>query len=135
MANNRQPKPNLPTPPQQQQVQQRPLPTHQQRLFEQEAFNFLNFLHTDDSTPKELQTAWFGFLSKESALTNLDNTDINRIMLYFDDAVLAYAMTRPEYQHTFTEEFVLSQLRPRLLMKLKRSLGGFDRKMIVTSIL
>jgi len=93
-------------------------------------------LLSDTKIPKELSgfDGFWGFLDSEMALSNFTPQDIERILLYYDDARLAYLMSKPYYKYTFEDDRNLTQVYGKVFAKTKRSGGGFERRMLATQI-
>ena len=92
------------------------------------------YLVEEDSLPQRVKEKFWLLPSKDTVLSNLDNRDVDIIMLEFDSAYLVYLMSKPEHEYSFQDELNYLQARAKLRLKLKRSLYGFERKMIATQI-
>lgn len=103
-------------------------------FMQNESVMFAKFMLTDDAIPKEVKGLFWAFMDKEAALTQLNSSDIRRLMRSLDDTIVAYLMAKPSYRHEWYDEFIQTQLRGKLFMKLKRSENGFERKLNATQI-
>jgi hypothetical protein len=95
---------------------------------------FTEFLITDKSIPPNLSEPFWGFGDKENAISNLRPDDIKSVLNQFEIARLTYLMSKPEFEHSWKDELALNNLRPKLQVKLKRSEGGFERRLEATQI-
>jgi len=102
--------------------------------FEVEQYAFGKYLIEDDTTPEDIRTIFWVISTKDAVLSNLDEADIKKLLLEFDDAYLAYLMTFPDYKFSFADELAYAEARMKLLLRLKRAKYGYERRMLATQI-
>ena len=95
---------------------------------------FAEFLTKEDVIPEPIRKIFWVSYSKELPLTNIKREDVSKLVNDFDDAVTAYVMSLPSGAYTFQDEFHLSQLRLKFVVKTMRSVEGFERRMLATQI-
>jgi len=102
--------------------------------FELETYAFGKYLIEDDTTPEDVKTVFWIISTEDTVLSNLEDSDIKKLLLEFDDAYLAYLMTFPDYKFSFTDELAYAEARMKLLLRLKRAKHGYERRMLATQI-
>lgn len=102
--------------------------------FSLEGYRFSREILDDDSIPDSVKKALWAFGDKEMTLSNLSEGDIKKLLMKYDDAVTAYLMSMTDYDYSFDLEKDLTQLRPKVELKLRRSKSGFEREMLATEI-
>ena len=95
---------------------------------------FAEFLVKEDVIPERMGSTFWATKSKDVSLSNLSDKDVERLINDFDDMVDAYLISLPSGAFTFHDDFALSQLRIKWILRLKRSKEGFERKMLATQI-
>lgn len=101
---------------------------------EPQSFRFTKLLIDPKTVPLKIRALFWAFLNKRLVLSNLEERDINKIMLQYDDSVVAHLMSKPVGDYSFQEEFDLTQLRSQVFTEAKRSKGGFERVQLNTQI-
>jgi len=98
--------------------------------FDQQVLQFNKFIIENDRTilPPDIEKYFWVFNDKELALSNFDNNDIKRIMLWFDIAKINYMMGIPDYKLTFDMMRDIDEMWVKTLAKIKRSSGGMERE-------
>lgn len=102
----------------------------EENYFEGESARFNKFIIENDRTllPPDIENNFWAFMDKEMALSNLDNKDIKRGLLWFDIAKINFMMNKPDYKLDFDTVRRIDQARFKAFVKMKRSFGGSDRE-------
>ena len=97
--------------------------------FNSESLEFMKSLIEEDVPEKlkDLKNKFWGFLSKESALTFLKMDDFDWISNRFEIARLYHLMGYPK-------RVEMETLKAKMFIKARRSLDGFERKQQTTQI-
>lgn len=95
---------------------------------------YIQYITEDKSIPENIKNLFWAFSDKENVLSNLKEEDIRRIM---NDLEICYnfeIMKMPPYKYSFQIEQQFWQFKAKLLLKLKRSQDGFERKAQMTQV-
>lgn len=101
---------------------------------EEQFYRYIQFILEEKAIPQEIKELFWAFSDQENALTNLTDSDIRNIINHLEIAFSYITMNKPDYNFNFADEIMLAQLRAKLMIKLKRSKLGFERKMQATQI-
>lgn len=105
--------------------------------FDGEMFKFNRFIIENDkeTLPVDFAKNFWAFMDKEMTLSNLDNEDIKKGLLWYDIDKIDFMMGIPDYKFTFEMSQNIDQGRFKALVKMKRSFGpDRERVMLATSI-
>ncbi|XHH53670.1 MAG: hypothetical protein [Methanosarcina spindle-shaped virus 1] len=83
------------------------------------------------SEPLQLHFASF---VKTMAIANFSESDIQRMILRFDDMKTSFLMRYPPGAYTWDLEYEFTILRNVIFAELSRGKDGFERKLMATSI-
>ena len=108
--------------------------TQQPVDYDSEMYKYYKNLIDTREIPADLKPPFWAFVDKEAVLTNLSQTDIEKVALDFDINYIMYLMATPNADFTFEQMAKIEQLRAHLNLRLHRSIGGFERKMESTQI-
>ncbi|MEM1590218.1 MAG: hypothetical protein QW175_07360 [Candidatus Bathyarchaeia archaeon] len=93
-------------------------------------YKIIRFLLEDDASsrllglPEDLVKTIY---DKELAISNVSDGEIGWAKMQYQRAILHYQMARPVVCRNHREEIKLSVVQPKLLFKMARSRGGFER--------
>ena len=88
----------------------------------------------EDLIPEYYKRIFFLVLAKSTELSNLDDKDIKSILNRFDIISDYYLMAKRREDYSFDDEIIINTLRALLKLRLKRAKGGFERRMLASSI-
>lgn len=112
------------------------IPINQKRNYNDQLDFIQELLNKDDlkdKISKPLQLYFASFV-KNMAIANFTETDIQNMILRFDDMKTAYLMRFPPGAYSWDLEFEFTALRNVLCAELTRGRDGFERKLMATSI-
>ena len=95
---------------------------------------YIEYITEEKSIPEDLKKLYWAFADKENVLSNLKPEDIARIMNNLEISYNFEVMKIPPYRYSFKMEQDFWQFKSKLLLKLKRSELGFERRTQATQI-
>ena len=102
----------------------------------------LRFMHDDDNIPKGAKKLFWGYFTRFGALSNLEDSDIERLTLEYDYCCILYLMSRRRevtkdrgnplkiIEDQFNEMMFLAEGRSLLFLQLRRSKGALNLQLM-----
>ena len=86
----------------------------------------------DPRIPAELRMQLWGILSYVSAVTNIDLATYRKLLFKTKYVLSLIKMSVPDYRHDLSFYILLEQVETYVVLQLRRSINGFERRMQTT---